>query len=133
MPKIRKMLLNLEGFKYATPLEFSMGYYYIHFSDQASNLCTIIIPRGKYWYKRLPMGVSNSTDIFQDKIKMLRIFEFIRAYTNELLIITKGDWSDHVEKLERTLQNIKDNGTKCNIENSFFGQTEIGYLGFWVT
>ena len=49
-----------------------------------------------------------------------------------MLIITKGDWSDHLEKLELTLQNIEDNSLKCNIENLFFGKTDTEYLGFWV-
>ena len=30
VPKVREMLLNLEGFQYATSLELSMGYYHIH-------------------------------------------------------------------------------------------------------
>ena len=28
---------------------------------------------------------------------------------------------------------MKEKGFKCNIENSFFEQTKIGYLGFWLT
>ena len=124
MPKIREILLNLEGFQYATSLDLNMGYYHIRLRDQSSNLCTIIIPWGKYGYKRLPMGVSNSLDIFQEKTnEMFRGFEFIRAYIGDLLIITKGDWSDHLEKLELTLQKLKYNGLKCNAEKSFFGQT----------
>ena len=72
------------------------------------------------------MGVSKSLDIFQEKmIKMFRGFDFIGAYTDDLLIITKGDWSDHLEKLELTLQNLKYNRLKCNIETSFFGLTQI--------
>ena len=31
------------------------------------------------------------------------------------------------------LNNLKKKGLKYNIENKFFGQTEIDYLGFWVT
>ena len=48
MPKICEMLLNLEGFQYAMSLDLNMGYYHIRLSNQASNLCTIIIPWGKY-------------------------------------------------------------------------------------
>ena len=54
---------------------------------------------------------------------MFRGLEFIRPYINDLLMITKGDWSDHLEKMEQTLQKIKDNGLKCNVEKSFFGET----------
>ena len=64
---------------------------------------------------------------------MFRGFEFIQAYINDLLIIVKSDWSDHLEKLKKNPQKPKDNGLKCNIEKSLFGQTEMEYLGFWVT
>ena len=47
MPKIREMLLNLEGFQYAMSLELKMGYYHIRLRYQASNLCTNILPWGK--------------------------------------------------------------------------------------
>ena len=96
MPKILEMLLNIEGFKYASLLYLNMGYHHIRLRKQASNLCTIILHWGNYPYKRLPMGVSNSPDIFQEKMnKMFRGFEFIRAYIDDLLIITKDDWSNH--------------------------------------
>ena len=94
-----------------------MGYYHIRLRKQASNLCTNIIPWGKYQYKHLPMGVSNSPDIFLEKMnKMFRGFELIRAYINNMLIITKGDWSDHAEKLKLTLKKLKDNDLNYNIE-----------------
>ena len=46
-------------------------------------------------------------------------------------MIAKGDWSDHLNKIERVLKN-QDNRLKCNIENSLFGKTQMEYLGFWV-
>ena len=80
------------------------------------------------------MGVSNSPEIFKVKMKkMFRGFELIRAYINGILIITKGDWYDHLEKLEPTSQKLKDNRLKCNTKNPFPGKTEMEYLGFWVT
>ena len=70
------------------------------------------------------MGVANSTDIFQHKMnELFHGFEFIRAYIDYLLIITKRDWTDHVQALELTLNKLTEKGLKCNIENSFFGQT----------
>ena len=84
----------------------------------ASNLCTIILPWGKYCYKRLPMGVVNSPDIFQQKMNdLFHGFEFIRAYIDAILILTKGDWTDHIQKLVLTLNKLKEKGLKCNIES----------------
>ena len=84
------MLLKLEGFQYATSLDLNMVYYHTRFSENASNLCTIIFSMGKYRYKCLPMGVQNSPDIFQQKMNdLFHGFEFIRAYIDDLLILTK--------------------------------------------
>ena len=107
MPKINETLLKLEGFQYDTSLDLNKGYYHIQLIKNASNLCTIIIPRGKYQYKCLPMGVAYSPDIFQHKMNDLYYgFEFIRAYIDNLLILTKGDWIDHVQNLELMLNKL---------------------------
>ena len=67
MPKIYEMILNLKVFQYAVSLWLHMGYYNSCLSEEASNICTIILPRGKYKYKHLPMGVCNSPEILQEK------------------------------------------------------------------
>ena len=90
MPNINDMLLKLEGFHYDNSLDLNMEYFHIRLTEDTSNLCTIILPWGKYRYKRLPMVVSNSPDIFQQKINdLFQGFEFIRAYIYELLIFLK--------------------------------------------
>ena len=79
-----------------------MGYYHIQLSKNASNLCMIILQLGEYLYKRLPIGVTNLPDIFQQKMNdLFHGFHFIRVYIDDILILTKGDWTDHVQKIER--------------------------------
>ena len=51
----------------------------------------------------------------------------------ELLVLTKGYWKDHVHKSESTQNNMKEKRLKFSIEKSFFGQTEMEFLDFWVT
>ena len=86
---------------------------------------------GKYCYKRLQMGVANSPDIF--KQKMNDLFRGFKFTIDKILILTKVNWTDHVQTLELTVNKLKEKLFECNIEKSFFGQTEIEYLGFWVT
>ena len=134
MPKINEILLKLEGVQYAASLDLNLGYYHIRTSKNASTLCTIILPWGKYHYKRLPMVVANASDIFQQKMNYLfHELDFICLYIHDLLILTKSDWIYHVQKLELSLNKLKGKGLKCNIERSFFYQTKMEYLGFWVT
>ena len=76
----------------------------------------------------------NSPDIFQEEInQMFSGMEFIIAYINDLLVITKGDCYDHLHELELVLKNNRANGIKCNIETVVLWKTEMEYLGFWVT
>ena len=90
MPKINEMLLKLEGFHYSTSLDLNMGYNHIRISKKISNLCTIILPWGKYCYKRLKTGIVNSPNILQQKMNALfNGFEFIRAQIEDILVLKK--------------------------------------------
>ena len=63
--------MEIRGFQHATSLDLSMGYYFIPLKENASDFCTIIILWRKYLYKRLPMGIANFPDIFQQKMNDL--------------------------------------------------------------
>jgi len=60
-----------------------------------------VLPFGKYEYQAIPMGLCNSPDIFPDKIsKLVDGLGFVRTYIDDLLCLTKGSFSDHLEKVE---------------------------------
>jgi hypothetical protein len=86
IPKNSTVLQELEGFTFATALDLNMGYYTIRLDPDASKICTIIFPWGKYSYLRLPMGIAGFPDIFQAKMSELMVaLEFIRTYLDDLL------------------------------------------------
>jgi hypothetical protein len=53
IPKISDLMLKLAGFTYGTSLDLKMGYYHIKLTPYARQLCTIILPWGKYEYQCL--------------------------------------------------------------------------------
>ena len=96
-----------------------MGYYTIRLDPDASRICTIIFPWGKYSYKRLPMGIAGSPDIFQSKmLELMATLEFLWTYLDDLLCITKGDLRDHLDKLEKVFIKLQDAGLKINADKS---------------
>ena len=135
LPKITDMLQKLEGFMYATSLDLNMGYYHMLLTPFSSRLCTIVLPWGKYEYLRLPMGLSISPDVFQEKMSDLMVgLEFARAYLDDLLIIsTETGFNKHLEKLDMVLTRLQSAGLKINAVKSFFARTELEYLGFNVS
>ena len=106
----------------------------IQLDPDASKICTIIFPWGKYSYKRLPMGIAGSPDFFQAKMmELMESLEYVRAYIDDLLCISRNSLEDHLEKLEEVLRQLCDAGLKVNADQSTFCAFEIEYLGYVLT
>ena len=100
-----------------------MGYYHIALDPDSRKLCTIILPWGKYEYQRLPMGLCNSPDIFQEKMcSLFADLEHVRTFINDLLIISDKSYSDHLDKLDKVLTRVKKAGLKVNANKSIFAK-----------
>jgi len=94
-------MLELEGFQYGTSLDLNMGYYHIELNPISRKLCTIVLLWGKYEYQRLPMGLCNSPDISQEKMgELMANLEFVRAYIDDLIILTKDTCENHLQQLK---------------------------------
>jgi hypothetical protein len=107
-------------------LDLNMGYYTIRLDPDASRICTIIFPWGKYSYKRLPMGIAGSPDIFQSKmLELMKSLEYVQAYLDDLLCISRSSLEDHLKKLEEVLRCLRDVGLIVNAESLTFCALEI--------
>jgi hypothetical protein len=97
-------------------------------------ICTIIFPWGKYSYKWLPMIIAGSPDIFQGKMsELMESLDYVRAYLDDLLCISKLSLEDHLEKLEEVLRWLHDAGLKVNAAKTTICTLEIEYLGYALT
>ena len=131
IPKITDILHKLQGFFMATSLDLNMGFHHIVLTPNASRLCTVVVPWGKYEYLRLPMGLCNSPDIFQEKMTDLMVgLEFARAYIDDLLVISRSSVEEHLQHLEEVLSRISEAGLKINASKSTFCTNELEYLGY---
>jgi hypothetical protein len=62
----------------------------------------VVLPWGKYEYLRLPMGLCNAPNIFQENMSELMMgLEFARAYIDDLLVITRGTHEKHLDHLDQ--------------------------------
>ena len=94
-------MLRLEGFRYGTTVDLNIGYYHIELSAKTKELCKIVTQWGKYEYQRLPMGLCNSPDIFQENMSELLVgIDTVRVYIGDLLHVTKVSWTEHLTVLK---------------------------------
>ena len=71
------------------------------------------------------MGVCNSPDIFEETIsELFEGFDRLSAYIDIVLVITKNNFKEHINALDRVLQIFVEAGLKVKSEKSFFEQTE---------
>jgi hypothetical protein len=80
------------------------------------------------------MGFAGLADIFQvESENLMAALEYIRAYIDDLLVITKSSHDDHLGKLEQVFIQLRDAGLKINAAKSFFCAQETEYLGYILT
>ncbi len=80
------------------------------------------------------MGIAGSPDIFQGKLlELMETLEYVRAYIDDLLCISKLSLEDHLEKLEEVFRQLCDAGLKVNAAKLTFCALEIEYLGYVLT
>jgi hypothetical protein len=98
IPKTSRVLQEQEGFTFVMALDLSMGYYTFRLDPDASRICTIIFPWGKYSYKRLLMCIAGCPDIFQSKmLDLTESLEYAQAYLDDLLSISRSSLDDHLK------------------------------------
>jgi len=69
----------------------------------------------------VPTGYAGSADIFQaEMMKLMEALEYVRAYIDDLLVITRGTLEDHLEKLRKVLRRLRGAGLTINATKSLF-------------
>jgi hypothetical protein len=59
-------------------------------------------------------------------------FNYVQAYLDNILIITKNTYEDHLSKLDTVLQKLHTENLNVNIEKSTFATTLFEYLGYHI-
>ena len=69
LPRIHDILKRCSGYSFFSKLDVSMQYFTFKLdADSQKKLCVISTPFGLYKFKRLPMGIKQSSDIAQEVI-----------------------------------------------------------------
>ncbi len=77
------------------------------------------------------MGIAGFLDIFQSKMsELMEFLEYVQAYLDDLLCISRYSLEDHLEKWDEVLRWLCDADLKINTKNLTFCVLEIEYLGY---
>jgi hypothetical protein len=134
IPRIQDIFQDLGTFTYASAIDLIMGFYNVPLTPESSRLCRTALPWGVYEYLRLPMGITNSPEIFQARMsQLMRGLESVRVYLDDLLVISNGSYHDHLAKLKIVFERLCTAGLKVNLPKCNLAQQAVEYLGYWLT
>ena len=78
---------------------------------------------GEIFLSRLPMGIAGLSDMFQEKMSgLMGDLKFVRTYLYDLLIMTKPYFAEHIQKLDKVLNRLKQAGLQINGDKEPFHQ-----------
>ena len=114
MRTLDDILPQVSGAKYFSKLDASSGYWTVMLSDESSLLTTFNTPFGRYRYLRLPFGLKNSQDIFQQKIdECFESMPGVACIVDDILVYGKTP-QEHNENLIRVLDKGRSAGIMLN-------------------
>ena len=110
------------------------GYYNIRLLPTIYDIMMIVTEFGKFKYKFLPVGMSDSGDVFQAKVdKIIGDIKGIKTYTNDILVLSKNRFSKHIKQLIIIFSILRAASLKVNAPKCSFWLKDIHYLVYGIT
>ena len=111
-----------------------MGFYTFELDEAAQKLCVISTPFGLYQYLRLPMGLTNSPDVFQSVIyPLFQDMVEVDVFIDDIAIFTSGTIEHHFSVVSQVLHCLEESGFTVNPGECDWAVKSTDYLGFLIT
>ena len=128
IPTIEDTLHKINGSSVFSKLDATSGFWQIPLDESTAKLTTFITPFGRFFYKRLPFGISSAPEIFQRTMEdILKDHKNVVCYFDDILIYSrdKTEHERHLNALLKTLADVGLNKEKCQLRKE-----DIEFMGF---
>lgn len=103
---------------FISALDLMMGYYSRVLAEESRPYTAIVLPWGKYRYRRLHMGISTAPNEFQAAMQQVTgDLPFARVYLDAVLVLSNL-FEEHLVHLEEVLRGLQDAGLVLNARKS---------------
>ena len=99
LPAVDETLAKLDGARVFTKLDTTSGFWQVPLHKDSMLLTTFITPEGRYYFKRLPFGISSAPEHFQKRIsQLIDGIDGVLCHADDVLVTGK-DRAEHDDKL----------------------------------
>ena len=129
LPTLDDAASKMSGAIVFTHLDLTSGYYHLMLHPDCAKLTTFITPFGRFYFKRLPFGLTSASEIFQRR--MTELLEGIDGIvvTQDDIVVSGGTMAEHDERLNKVLRVVNDAGLKLNLAKCVWRKSELTFLG----
>ena len=133
LPHILDILKRHPGYSFFSKLDVSMQYFTFELDVESQRLCVISTPFGLYKYKRLPMGIKQSSDIAQEVMENLFCdYDNVEIYIDDIGCFS-SNYSTHIKTLDIILTCLEQNRFTVNPAKCKWAVKETDWLSYWFT
>ena len=142
LPVIDDILPEISSARVFSKLDLTSAFWQLNLDDESSKLTCFNTPFGRFRWRRLPFGLSVSSEIFQHRLNAaLEGLPGVICVADDItqcMVYGKGSDDnaaliDHDAKLTRLLERCSALNIKLNRSKSVFRTTDIPFLGHRIT
>lgn len=128
LPSVEETLGRLSGAKFFTKLDAKAGFWQVKLSKHSQLLTTFIAPFGRFYFQRLPFGITSAPEHFQRRMtQVLEGMTGVLCHMDDILVFG-ATLPEHDRRLEEVLSKLRAAGVTLN-EKCEFAKTSVKFLG----
>ena len=133
LPIIPAIMQKRASFSHITKLDNSMGFYTFELDSHTQQYCVIITSFGFYQYVRLPMGLTNSPDVFQSVMHpSFQDIPSVECSIDDIGVFTNSDFDHHLSIVKQVLLRLEESGFTINPLKCDWAVQSTNYLCFFL-
>lgn len=134
MPTFESILLQLHGAKYFSTIDLKNAFFHIELHESSRHLTNFFAGEALYRCCRLPFGLTNAPDIFQEVMQtvVLSGCEGTVNYLDDVMVFGHTK-EEHDRNLQKVLKKLEDHNVRINHDKCTFGKEVVKFLGFKVS
>ncbi|UYV83878.1 hypothetical protein LAZ67_X000489 [Cordylochernes scorpioides] len=124
-----KIRICLGNACYFSKLDANSGFWQFGLAKESQKLTTFITPFGRFFFKRIPFGITSAPEIFQRKMtQLLGKIEGVVCFMDDI-VVYGSSLEEHNERVRQVLKKIQEEGMTLNPEKCQFGVKTVKFLG----
>lgn len=131
MPTFESIVMQLHGAKFFSTIDLTNAFFHVELDESSRHLTNFFAGDCVYRYRRLPFGLSNAPDIFQEivQVGILHGCEGVVNYLDDFLIFGATE-KEHDENMAEVMKRLENHNVEINLKKCAIRQQEVDFLGF---